>query len=226
MDKNCAWCNGLVPATSRADTRFCSRRCRQAAFRIRRSAPAALLTDRRLVMAYADPPYPGLAAKYYAGHRDYRGEVDHAVLLSRLEERRKSGEIAGWAVSTSSAAARQILSLSPEGAKLCVWAKQVGPGNGNRHDFWEALVVVPGRPWRLGFSNVLIAATARGGHDRLIGRKPLKFCAWLFDALGMRAGDGFEDLFPGTGTVLAAWREVSSMPANDASCVSEVLRGE
>lgn len=170
------------------------------------------VSDRRLVMAYADPPYPGLARKYYKDHRDFGGEVDHRGLLSSLEERRTSGEIAGWALSTSSRALQYVLALMPASAtpEICSWHKLVGPGDGKRHDFWEPLIVVPGRPWRQGFQNVLCAATARGGHEKLTGRKPILFCAWLFDALGMSPGDELLDLFPGTGGVSAAWSEMSS----------------
>lgn len=31
-------------------------------------------------VAYADPPYPGQAARHYADHPDYAGEVDHQEL--------------------------------------------------------------------------------------------------------------------------------------------------
>ncbi len=43
-----------------------------------------------------------------------------------------------------------------------------------------------------------------------MGRKPVAFCAWLFDLLGMVPGDELVDLFPGTGAVTRAWRELSS----------------
>lgn len=209
--KMCAWCR-RDQVGPRA--RFCSRKCRQAAFRLRRSAPSAQLSSCRLVMAYADPPYPGLSRKYYGDHPDFAGEVDHAALLSRLESRRQAGQIAGWALSTSSKALGYVMSLVPasarEAVKICSWHKHVGPGDGQRHDFWEPVIVVPGRPWRLGFRNVLCAATARGGHDKLVGRKPILFCSWLFDALGMSPGDELDDIFPGTGGVATAWAELSS----------------
>jgi hypothetical protein len=164
----CSWCR-RTQVSSRA--RFCSRKFRQAAFRLRRSAPSAQLSDRRLVMAYADPPYPGLARKYYGSHPDFAGEVDHAELLSGLERRRVAGEIAGWALSTSSKSLGDVMSLVPASAtaavKVCSWHKLVGPGNGQRHDFWEPLLVVPGRPWRVGFQNVLSAAPARQGGREL-----------------------------------------------------------
>lgn len=49
-------------------------------------------------IAYADPPYPGLARRYYRDHPDFRGEVDHAELIRRL------CSYDGWALSTSAAA--------------------------------------------------------------------------------------------------------------------------
>jgi hypothetical protein len=48
---------------------------------------------------------------------------------------------------------------------------------------------------------------ARLGGSKLIGRKPLQFCAWLFEALGADPADAFDDLFPGSGIVSSAWRE-------------------
>jgi site-specific DNA-adenine methylase len=49
---------------------------------------------------YADPPYPGKSCKYYSGHEDYAGEVDHAALIEHLETDFPDG----WALSTSAAA--------------------------------------------------------------------------------------------------------------------------
>ena len=57
---------------------------------------------------------------------------------------------------------------------------------------------------------------ARGGGD-LIGRKPLAFCAWLFEAMGMLPGDELVDLFPGTGIVGRAWAELSRSAERDGS---------
>jgi hypothetical protein len=42
-----------------------------------------------------------------------------------------------------------------------------------------------------------------------MGRKPLAFCAFLFEQLGMLPGDELADLFPGTGIVSRAWAELS-----------------
>jgi hypothetical protein len=63
----------------------------------------------------------------------------------------------------------------------------------------------------------LRAKTAAGGGSDLIGRKPQAFCAFLFDVLGMLPGDDFEDLFPGSGIVTRAWRELSTLQERQLS---------
>ncbi len=55
--------------------------------------------------------------------------------------------------------------------------------------------------------------TLRRGHT---GAKPRDFCRWLFAALNISLGDELVDLFPGTGAVMAAWREwTRTEPAPD-----------
>ena len=39
----------------------------------------------------------------------------------------------------------------------------------------------------------------------LVGAKPKNFCYWLFSVLGMKPGDTFVDIFPGSGAVARAW---------------------
>lgn len=41
----------------------------------------------------------------------------------------------------------------------------------------------------------------------LSGVKPLGFCFWLFEILGMQADDEFVDLFVGSGAVSKAWQK-------------------
>lgn len=225
----CAWCRRGISATARADSRFCSRKCRQAAWRLRRYvSPAARGpvdaspetspgSPRRL--AYADPPYPDCAARYYRHHPDYGGEVDHASLLDRL------ATYDGWALSTSARALRELLPMCPADVRLCAWIK---PKNANQsarsfglHNVWEAIIVKPARRLRPGVPDGLTFDAARLGGSDLIGRKPLQFCAWLFRALGSAAGDTFDDLFPGSGIVGDAWREyqasLGAIAAGDAS---------
>jgi hypothetical protein len=163
--------------------------------------------------AYADPPYPGLAAKYYRLEASFAGEVDHAGLIASLE----ASGYDGWALSTSAKALRHVLPLCPEGSRVCAWVKPIGASSRTRglHNTWEPLIVVRGRELHPGVRDWLRAQPARGGGS-LPGRKPLAFCAWLFDCLGLLPGDTLDDLFPGTGVVGRAW-QLSGAALGDAS---------
>lgn len=155
--------------------------------------------------AYADPPYPGLARRYYRDQPTYAGEVDHAALIASLA----GGGYAGWALSTSAKALRDVLPMCPEEARVAPWVKPIGaaPATFGPHNTWEPLIVVGGRKLRPGFRDWLSAMPARGGGE-LPGRKPIAFCAFLFQQLGMLPGDELVDLFPGTGVVTRAWAEM------------------
>jgi len=162
-----------------------------------------------LRIAYADPPYPGTARKYYQHESTYRGEVDHAALLSQLQE------YDGWALSTSQKALRDILPLAPAAARVAVWVKPIGaaPATRGPHNTWEPVIYLPGRWRRPGRRDWLSAMPARGGGS-LPGRKPIRFCLWLFELLGMAPGDELDDLFPGTGVVGKCWRASSPSPGD------------
>lgn len=209
----CEWATCRAPILDwRPGQRFCSQRCRQTAHRLRRLGPGAAPRDgARLRFVYYDPPYPGTARKYYGDQPTYAGEVDHAALIACAEGRRHAGEIAGWALSTSENALRDVLSLCPQGTRVCPWVKPIGvsPATYGPHNTWEPLLVVGGRKRQgVRVRDWLRAMPARGG-GTLPGRKPLAFCSFLFDQLGMIPGDELEDAFPGTGVVLAAWQERS-----------------
>lgn len=209
-DGRCGWCRSELEATSKR-RRFCGQRCRQSAFRLRKSSELLSATNRPLTFAYADPPYPGLAFRYYG-----KREVNHKRLIASLEY----SDYAGWALSTSTKALRDILPLCPREARVCAWVKPIGVSGKTRglHNTWEPLIVVPGRRETPGFRDWLSAQPARNGGD-LWGRKPIAFCAFLFRALGMRSGDELVDLFPGTGIVSRAWAELS------LSCRSDDVAG-
>lgn len=164
------------------------------------------------VFAYADPPYPGLSSKYYRDEPTFAGEVDHRALVASLE----ASGYAGWALSTSARALRDVLGLCPPTARVCAWTKPHGVPRATRgiHNAWEPVIVVGGRQRRPGVRDHLRALPARFGGE-LPGRKPLAFCAWLFDLLGMAPGDQLVDLFPGTGVVTRAWEALSSRAAGD-----------
>lgn len=205
QERRCAWCRLELQATAKPAARFCGQRCRQTAFRLRRRRATEVNSDRPLRFAYADPPYPGLARRYYQHEPTYAGEVDHVELVASLAR-----SYDGWALSTSARALRRLLPLCPDGARVCPWVKPHAPSpkTYGPHNCWEPLIVVPGRHRRPGVRDWLSALPARGG-GTLPGRKPIAFCAWLFDLLGMAPGDELVDLFPGTGVVSAAWRELS-----------------
>jgi hypothetical protein len=149
-----------------------------------------------LLLAYADPPYPG-KAHLYADHPDYAGEVDHVELLERLVG------YDGWALSTSAAALRDILALCPPGVRVLAWVK-----NTVRYG-WEPVIVSSARPpadlrdWihceTEGFTWRPIP------ESYVIGQKPEAFSRWIFEWLGARPDDLLDDLFPGSGAVGRAW---------------------
>lgn len=195
---SCDWCRGHLQGR-RSDTRFCSRRCRQSAFRIRRRRLEATATDQPKRFAYADPPYPGFARRLYNCD-----EVDHTRLIASLVD-----QFDGWALSTGAYALRQLLPLCPADVRVCAWVKPIGVSSKTFgvHNAWEPVIVVPGRRLRPGKRDWIAAQPARG-NGTLIGRKPEAFCVWLFELLGMLPGDELHDLFPGTGIVTRCWREI------------------
>jgi hypothetical protein len=215
MKRICSWCSKRILANAHPCSIFCSRKCRQAAWRIRQRSRIEEHDAKPLRFAYLDPPYPGMAW-LYKGQRSYNGEVDHAALIARAER-----DYDGFALSTSAQALANVLPLFTRPYRVCAWVKPIGV-NGKTfgmHNAWEPLLVVPGRQLQPGKRDWLAAQPARRGGD-LIGRKPEAFCCWLFDLLGMVPGDQFDDLFPGTGIVGRAWAEVcraSAATAADAS---------
>lgn len=221
----CEFCNaGAVPLNGR----WCSKRCRQAAFRLRRRTAAFAPASLPVRVVYADPPYPG-KSHLYRDQPNYAGEVDHSELISRLELRRAGrflGEepIDGWALSTSAEALRTILPLCPSTIRVCAWTK---PRNVSSLTFglettWEAILVMPARELRPGKRDHLHAAAARGGGD-LVGRKPIAFAAWLFDALGLVPGDTLEDPYPGTGLITRAWRSLQHLRPDRQTTFSRAI---
>lgn len=205
----CSWCR-VSPVNPKSKQRTCSRLCRQAAARTRwlfqERKPVRGAAPPGLTFAYADPPYPKLSRKYYAGQVDYRGEVDHRELIARLE----GAGYDGWALSTSAKALREILPLCPPHARVCAWVKPIGvpPNTMGLHSTWEPLIVVGGRKCKPGVRDWFLAQPARNWGE-LAGRKPIAFCVFLVDALGMITGDDLIDVFPGTGMVSRVWAELS-----------------
>ena len=152
--------------------------------------------------AYADPPYPGMARKHYAD-QPLCAEVNHRVLIGTLCE-----SFDCWALSTSSTALQQVLSMCPPDVRIGAWVKPFAsfkPGV-NPAYAWEPVILWRGA--RLGRDVptlrdwVAVNITLKTG---LAGAKPRQFCDWLFGFMGLSPADEFVDVFPGTGAVTDAW---------------------
>lgn len=160
-------------------------------------------------LAYADPPYPGQSAKHYGSHPDYAGEVDHKRLLTRLRD-----EYDGWVLHTSSTALPYVLgecnALGITDYRVMAWVKPFAAFKRNVSVAyaWEPVLVKPVRKpvvsGRLVMRDwVAESMTVRRG---LTGAKPEAVCRWAFEMLGADPEDEFDDLYPGSGAVTAAWR--------------------
>lgn len=222
-DRRCAWCDGPIPEGARSDAKFCGTPHRQASHRFhsgRSLSARAVACARPLRLAYADPPYPGMARRYYGDHPDFAGEVDHARLVEQLVD----GFPDGWALSTSAAALRDVLTLCPPGVRVAAWVRGERPTSAYRPlNAWEPVIYWGGRPYLSPVDerriDVLTYHSRARTTDprRVIGAKPASFCWWLFDLLGAKPGDEFVDLFPGSGGVARAWAHASSPGGLDAS---------
>lgn len=165
-----------------------------------------------MIVAYADPPYPGQSKRHYGEHPDYAGEVDHRELLNRLETEFPDG----WALSTSTPALGHVLSLCPDvklasELRVCVWRRQPIPRPPARVMWsWEP-VIVRTRHWRQRAAHDFVTdcqfASQPHGFlgNTITGQKPKAFCYWVFDLLGAGPDDEVVDLFPGSGAVGHAW---------------------
>lgn len=157
--------------------------------------------------AYADPPYLGLAKKFY-DDPTYDHVSAHCALIERL-----FNEFEGWALSCHQPSRDTILTLihlvRPD-AKIRegVWVKpfcSFKPGV-NPAYAWEPVFFYGGRkrgrdiPTLRDFVSANI--TLKKG---LRGAKPSPVFEWIFEMLGARPDDEFVDIFPGTGGGSVAW---------------------
>ena len=167
--------------------------------------------------AYADPPYLGLGRLYTDRHPEaliWDDPATHRVLIERL-----CAEYAdGWALSLHTPSLQAILSMCPTDVRIGSWVKpfcSFKPGVPVAYA-WEPVIFRGGRKRGADTPTVrdwvACSITLRRGFT---GAKPRGFCRWVFDILGADPADEFDDLFPGSGAVSAAWDEFSraSMPA-------------
>jgi hypothetical protein len=242
VSRTCDWCKGPIPTRARKDAETCGVKCRQMRHDFTRGLRLPGANGEPIRVAYADPPYPGLAHRYYKDHPDYAGEVDHAALFTRLAADFPDG----WALSTSAKVLRSVLALSPAGTMVAAWVRGERPVRSLRPlSAWEPVLYCGGRSMLLEPNErrtdtlVHFSRPRLGDPQRVIGQKPAAFAGWLFRLLGLRPGDELVDLFPGSGGIARAWAyacrpggaDPSSSAASDgsgsaradASAVDEVL---
>lgn len=162
-------------------------------------------------LAFADPPYPGQAAKHYENHPDYAGEVDHRELLERL------ATYDGWVLHTSSVALAEVLAHATAlqlQYRVMAWVKPFAAFKANVPVAyaWEPVLVAPCRKPVVSDRLVMRDWIAEPMTMRrnLAGAKPEAVCRWLFEVMGAEQTDVLDDLYPGTGAVGEAWRRWST----------------
>lgn len=151
--------------------------------------------------AYADPPYIGCAHRY-----PEKTEVDHEALIASLVDEYPDG----WALSCHTPSLRYLLPLCPEDVRVMAWVKPFAAfkPNVNPAYAWEPVIVRGGRKRTREQETVRDWVSANITLQRgMVGAKPDAFCYWLFEVLGMEAGDQFIDMYPGSGGVMRAWEK-------------------
>ena len=161
-------------------------------------------------VAYADPPYLGLAAAFYGDDHAEAAVYDtlegHAALIERLV----SDFPEGWAMSLHSPSLRAILPLCPPDVRVAAWVKpftSFKPGV-NPAYAWEPVIFTGGRKRAREEVTVRDWCPASSALRRgFRGAKPDEFAFWLFALLGLMPDDEFWDLFPGSGAITRAWEQ-------------------
>ncbi len=164
---------------------------------------------REMKIAYADPPYLGCGKLYADRHPEaltWNDPAKHRQLILQLGDEFPDG----WAISASSPSLRTILPMCPEDVRVASWVKPFAafkPNVGVAYA-WEPVI------WRGGRRRTREQDTVRDWVAEsitlkrgLTGAKPRAFCRWIFEMLNLQRGDDLVDLFPGTGSVTAAWHE-------------------
>lgn len=158
--------------------------------------------------AYADPPYLGLAEKFYGAHHPEAAAYDRVEAHVALIDRLSSEFPDGWALSMTSTNLRTLLPLCPEDVRVAAWTKpfvSFKPGVGVAY-CWEPVIFRGGRRRKREEHTVRDYCAVNIALRRdFRGAKPEGFCFWIFDLLGAGPDDELVDLFPGSGAVGAAW---------------------
>lgn len=157
--------------------------------------------------AYADPPYLGLAVKFYGELHPEAAVYDTVEGHQRLIERLCDEFPDGWAMSLHEPSLRTLLPLCPEDVRVMPWVKPFAyfkKGVGVAYA-WEPVIVRGGRRRTLEQRTVRDWHAANINLERgFIGAKPAGVIHWLCEVLNVQPGDEVVDLFPGSGAVAAA----------------------
>lgn len=161
--------------------------------------------------AYADPPYLGLAEKFYGHLHPEAAEYDKLETHARLVERLMD-EYDTWAMSLHVPALREILGVCPKDVRVASWVKPFASFKKGvtRAWTWEPVIFSFHRArkrtaeqgtWR---DHIAESITLRRGFQ---GAKPERFCFWIFEGMNLMPTDEFTDVFPGSGAVTEAWEK-------------------
>lgn len=155
--------------------------------------------------AFSDPPYLGLAVKFY-GHLHPEAAVYDTIEGHRALIERQCDEFPdGWAMCLHQQSLRHILPLCPEDVRVMAWVKpwcSFKPSVRVAYA-WEPLIVRGGRPFEGRETDTVrdwISANM-AMEQGLAGAKPPKLIRWLLSVLNAVPGDEVVDLFPGSGIV-------------------------
>lgn len=163
--------------------------------------------------AYADPPYKGQAKKHYGPGAE---EVNFPALISMLEP------FDGWALSIHVNQLKDILPQCPPKTRVAAWVKPfaVFKKNVNPTYAWEPVVwKAPSRGMDKKFVHDWVACSPQM-KAVITGQKPLDFCYFLFQLLGMNPTDTLDDIFPGSGQVSYAWEHYKKNYPDHMNCKS------
>jgi len=159
--------------------------------------------------AYADPPYLGNGWRNYYGRGFKASEFSKVAAHHLLVERLCTEFPDGWALSASSTSVRALWPAMPEDVRMAVWHRPDGqpfPGARARviHS-WEPVFFRSSSETGPRVRDCLRASSPRNGFP---GAKPADFVAWVWCMLGGTNADQLVDLFPGSGAVSYAARQL------------------
>lgn len=170
-------------------------------------------------VAYADPPYSGMALRYG------RNEVNMPRLLAALQR------FDGWALRCHVRGLLELAPHLPKGARVGAWCKTfvtfkkgVFPPYG-----WEPVIFKPARKRDLDdplCGGVRDWVRTPPNTNGFFGAKPPEFCSWLFGVLGMEPDDEFHDWFKGSGAVTSAWKQWRACAKAGGPLLMEAMKEE